>query len=154
MAETDDVRWVVSEALRQRMVEIARHLRARNTAGEQELWSALRRKQLAGRKFRRQQPVGPFVLDFYCPDGRLAVEVDGGIHDDPAQVTLDAERQSLVESLGIRFVRLPNGLVLNDRAGALRTIVAAFRAEAPSPDQPSPLVGEGGRRRRPGEGHT
>jgi len=154
MPETDDVRWVVSPALRQRMVDVARHLRVRSTTGEAELWSALRRQQFAGRKFRRQQPVGPFVLDFYCPDEQLAVEVDGGVHDDPLQATLDAERQSLIESLGIRFVRLPNGLVLNDLAGALRTIAAAFRSEAPSLDQPSPLVGEGGRRRRPGEGAT
>ena len=89
------------------------------------------RKQLGGRKFRRQQPVGPFVLDFYCPDEGLAVEVDGSIHDDPEQAVLDSERQSLLESLGIRFVRLPNDLVLNDPRAALIRITEAFqRVEA------------------------
>jgi very-short-patch-repair endonuclease len=119
-------RWDVPREVRKRMVEVARDLRVRSTLGEQELWSALRRKQLGGRKFRRQQPVGPFVLDFYCSDERLAVEVDGSIHDDPEQALLDAERQGLMESLGIRFVRLPNELVMNDLSTALSKITVAF----------------------------
>jgi adenine-specific DNA-methyltransferase len=134
--------WDVPREVRKRMVEVARDLRTRSTLGEQELWLALRRKQLAGRKFRRQQPVGPFVLDFYCSAERLSVEVDGSIHDDPDQVQLDAERQRLIESLGIRFVRLPNDLVMHNLAAALTRITAAFeRTEAQSSS--SPLVGEG-----------
>lgn len=113
--------------VRNRMVEVARSLRIRSALGEQELWSALRRKQLGDRKFRRQQRVGPFVLDFYCPDERLAVEVDGGIHNDPEQASLDAERQALIEPLEIRFVRLSDDLVMTDLRGALRIIEAAFR---------------------------
>jgi adenine-specific DNA-methyltransferase len=124
--QVDQPRWDVPREVRRRMVEVARDLRARSTLGEQELWSALRRKQLGGRKFRRQQPVGPFVLDFYCPEERLAVEVDGSIHDDAEQARLDAERQSLIESLGVRFVRLSNAVVLNDLPSALRTIAASF----------------------------
>ncbi len=119
-------RWDVPRDVRKRMVEVARNLRIRSTLGEQELWSALRRKQLGGRKFRRQQAVGPFVLDFYCSEERLAVEVDGSIHDDPEQALLDAERQGLMESLGIRFVRLHNDLVMNNLPAALSRITAAF----------------------------
>ena len=124
--QADQPRWDVPREVRRRMIEVARDLRVRSTLGEQELWSALRRKQLSGRKFRRQQPVGPFVLDFYCPEERLAVEVDGSIHDDAEQARLDAERQSLIESLGVRFVRLSNAVVLNDLPSALRTIAASF----------------------------
>ncbi len=129
--ESESGRWDVPREVRKRMVEVARDLRTRSTLGEQELWSALRRKQLGGRKFRRQQPVGPFVLDFYCSEERLAVEVDGSIHDDAEQQLLDAERQTLMESLGIRFVRLPNHLVMSNLPAALDRIVAAFeRSEA------------------------
>jgi len=131
MGETEEARWDVSPELRRRMVEVARQLRVRSTAGEQELWSALRRQQLAGRKFRRQQPLGPFVLDFYCPEERLAVEVDGGIHDDPGQAMLDAERQSLIESLGVRFVRLSNDVVLANLPRAWNTIAASFWRQDP-----------------------
>ncbi len=123
----DQERWDVPAQVRKRMLEVARDLRVRRTVGEQELWAALRRKQLGGRKFRRQQPVGPFVLDFYCSDEGLAVEVDGTIHDDPEQSLLDSERQRLLESLGIRFVRLPNDLVLNDLRAALIKITAVFQ---------------------------
>ena len=86
------------------------------------LWEALRDRPLAGREFRRQHPVGRFVLDFYCYEERLAVEVDGGVH--AAQEEADWERQSVAEAMGIRVVRVPAGLVENDPAqgtGAYRS---------------------------------
>jgi very-short-patch-repair endonuclease len=78
-------------------------------ASEAILWQALRGKQLDGRKFRRQQPIGPFVVDFFCPSERLIVEVDGPIHDQ--QRDADHRRQELLESLGLRFVRLATAQV-------------------------------------------
>ena len=63
------------------------------------MWNSLRRKRLDGRKFRRQQPIGPFVVDFFCPAERLIVEVDGPIHD--SQREADRVRQQLLETLGL-----------------------------------------------------
>ena len=94
------------------------------------LWAALRRKQLAGRKFRRQHPIGRFIVDFYCPGARLAVEVDGPIHT--GQARADAERQSILEASGIRFVRLPAAPIERDLVGALARIEEAV-APVPSP---------------------
>lgn len=89
--------WKIDSQLRRRMMLVARELRERGTEGEQVLWEQLRAKRFRGLKFRRQQPVGPFVLDFYCSQQRLAVEVDGEIHRQ--QTSIDADRQQLIESL-------------------------------------------------------
>ncbi|MHB8515677.1 MAG: endonuclease domain-containing protein [Dehalococcoidia bacterium] len=133
--ETTRPRWKISPELRQRMTLVARELRARSTRGEDLLWEGLRNRRLLGRKFRRQQPVGPFVLDFYCGEERLAVEVDGPVHEQ--QRAADAERQALLETLGIRFVRVRDDLVQTDLPSALRTISAAFGAdgEIAAPDR-------------------
>ncbi|MCS7352289.1 MAG: DUF559 domain-containing protein, partial [Anaerolineae bacterium] len=112
-------RWNIPQALRRRMVEVARQLRKNPTPSEAILWAALRGKKLDGVKFRRQQPIGPFVVDFYASAYRLVVEVDGGIHDDPTQRALDVERQRLLESLGLRFVRIPAKVVEHDLPRAL-----------------------------------
>ncbi|MCI0657706.1 MAG: endonuclease domain-containing protein, partial [Acidobacteria bacterium] len=143
------------------MVEVARVFRKEPTHSEDILWQALRNRQLDGRKFRRQQPVGAFVLDFFCAEERLAVEVDGPIHDNQREA--DQMRQELIESLGIRFVRLTAETVEHNLPAALSAIRAAFlpapAAERPTDDAslpslageratddaslPSPLVGEG-----------
>ncbi|MHB8377400.1 MAG: endonuclease domain-containing protein [Dehalococcoidia bacterium] len=114
------------------MTLVARELRARSTRGEDLLWEGLRNRRLLGRKFRRQQPVGPFVLDFYCGEERLAVEVDGPVHEQ--QRAADAEGQALLETLGMR---VRDDLVQTDLPSALRTISAAFGAdgEIAAPDR-------------------
>lgn len=120
-------RLVIPEALRRKMVETARQFRKTPTPSEAVLWQALRGKKLDGVKFRRQQPIGPFVVDFYAPAYRLVVEVDGPIHE--AQRTADRERQELLESLGLRVVRLSAHQVESDLSGALNAIRAAFFAQ-------------------------
>ena len=127
-------RWEISDVLRVRMVEVARGFRKEATASEAILWQALRGKQLDGRKFRRQQPIGPFVVDFYCAAERVIVEVDGPIHED--QRVADQERQRLLETLGLRFVRVAAADVETSLQTVLSTLRRAFRT-------PSPLVGEG-----------
>jgi len=104
---------------------LARELRRRATPAEAALWRAIRNRQLDGRKFRRQVPIGVFVVDFYCASDRLAVEVDGPIHD--CQRREDAYRQELLEALGIRFVRLENQEVEGDLLSALEKIRRSFR---------------------------
>ena len=102
----------------------ARDARKEPTKSEAILWQALRNRGLGGRKFRRQHPVGPFILDFYCRAESLAIEVDGGIH--VGQSTTDAQRQRALESVGVRFVRITAGLVESDLPQALARIEAAL----------------------------
>ena len=71
------------------------------------LWSKLRRKQLQDERFRRQYSIGSYVVDFYCPSLKLAIEVDGDSHTD-ASMYHDQERQEFIESYGIRFLRFTN----------------------------------------------
>ncbi|ABU57700.1 DUF559 domain-containing protein [Roseiflexus castenholzii] len=141
----ETVRWDVPESLRRKMVEVAREFRKNPTPSEAILWQALRGKQLDGVKFRRQQPIGPFVVDFFAPSHRLIVEVDGPIHE--SQKTADAERQRLLESLGLRFLRLPASLVEQNLPAALEEVHRALHAY-PHP-RPLPLHGGGGRYTQP-----
>jgi adenine-specific DNA-methyltransferase len=124
--------------------DAARAQRKNPTPSESLLWEALRARRVDGRAFRRQQPIGPFIVDFYCPEERLVVEVDGPVHD--RQQREDAGRQEAIESLGLRFVRVTADQVTFDLTGAVASIRAAFASSSPLPP-PSPLVGEG-----PGEG--
>lgn len=132
------VKWQVPSAIKQKMLEVARQFRKEPTPSEEILWQALRRKQLDGRKFRRQQPIGHFIVDFFCATERLIVEVDGGVHE--SQRVYDQERQRLLESLGLRFVRVTAQQVEADLSGTLTVIRQAF---APHPLAPVPTRGEG-----------
>ena len=121
-------RWKIPLELKAKMHDLAVELRKEHTASEEILWQALRRKQLDGRKFRRQNPIGAFVVDFYCPEERLAIEVDGGIHE--SQVEADRLRQEIIESLGIRFVRVTAEEVETSLPNILSKIRAAFRGQS------------------------
>src|SRR5258706_4852051 len=107
--------------------EQRRELRSRLTPEESYLWSFLQRRQLGGRKFRRQHSVGPYVLDFYCPAERLAVELDGAAHDHEAAQDRDAIRTRFLQSAGIRMVRFENREVIENLEGVLVVIARQFR---------------------------
>jgi very-short-patch-repair endonuclease len=111
------------------MVAVARDFRKVPTRGEALLWSALRGQQLDGVKFRRQQPIGPFVVDFFAPARRLVVEVDGRIHE--TQQELDQQRQELLESLGLRFLRIPTEEVERELQCAVAKVRKAVASTAP-----------------------
>jgi very-short-patch-repair endonuclease len=117
----------VSVKIRSRRREAARLLRQQQTKSERLLWEQLRNRQLRGRKFRRQQQFGPFVVDFYCVSERLVVEIDGAIHDEQREA--DAERQRIIQLTGDRVVRLTAELVESNMAEALRRIESAFGDE-------------------------
>ena len=87
-------------------VEKARALRRRMTPPEMRLWGCLRGGRLAGLKFRRQHPIGPFILDFYCPAARLAIEVDGQSHDHPDRADHDRRRTLWLHAQGLKVIRL------------------------------------------------
>ena len=89
-ARSDDPRHTNLPALK----AIRRDLRNNSTPAERALWQGLKSRQLQGRKFRRQHSVSRYVLDFYCPEERLAVELDGSVHDDPVRRAHDAARQA------------------------------------------------------------
>ncbi|MEM7035149.1 MAG: endonuclease domain-containing protein [Chloroflexota bacterium] len=101
----------------------AQALRKTMTPAEQTLWEYLRGKQIEGLKFRRQHPLGPFIVDFYCAACRLVVEVDGGIHDD--QQEADAARTEQLEAYGYRVIRFRNEAVLGNTDDVLAQIMDA-----------------------------
>jgi len=94
-----------------------RHLRKNATDAEQKLWGVLRSRRMAGLKFFRQYSVGPYILDFYCPERRLAIEVDGGQHADVYGQQHDAHRASYLRELNIRVMRFWNNEVLQNIDG-------------------------------------
>jgi len=108
----------------------ARILRVRLTDAEQLFWHLLRGRRFCGVKFRRQHPFGRFILDFYCHDFQLAIELDGSGHNDQEQKTYDAERTKALEGAGIKVLRFWNHEVLTD----LEAVLEKLHAELfPSP---------------------
>ena len=101
----------------------ARELRRNETPAERALWRVLRDRGVNGLRFRRQHPLGGFVLDFYCAEVSLCVEVDGGVHD--AQQERDAHRTASLALRGIRVIRFRNEEVLTDLPFVLRRIAKA-----------------------------
>jgi len=99
-----------------------RELRAHLTQAEAILWRQLQRRQLRGRKFRRQHSVGPYVLDFYCPDLKLAVELDGAAHDHDQAFRRDALRTAYLAAAGVRVIRFENDDVVRNLEGVLAAI--------------------------------
>lgn len=83
-------------------------LRNQATPAEKLLWSKLQHSQLAGYKFRRQHSVGSYILDFFCPTARLAVELDGDSHFTDEAMVYDAERTAYLNALNIQVIRFPN----------------------------------------------
>jgi len=99
-----------------------RGLRKNATDAERKLWSILRSRRLIGLKFFRQYSVGPYILDFYCPERRLAIEVDGGQHADVYGQQHDAYRDRYLMELKIRVIRFWNNDVLQNIEGVGRRI--------------------------------
>ena len=85
-------------------------------------------RKLSGRKFRRQHSIGPYILDFYCPAEKLAVELDGSSHDSETAQAHDDRRADFLSKLGIRIVRFENKDVRKNLEGVLTTIERAFNA--------------------------
>jgi len=99
----------------------ARVLRRAMMAPEAQLWALLRRNQ-RGLRFRRQHPIGPYILDFYCPAVRLCVEVDGPVHDELEQMEHDLRRTKWLELQGIRVLRFSDREVMDRPVAVLKAI--------------------------------
>lgn len=100
----------------------ARKNRHSPTEAEAVLWEALKGSNIGNNKFRRQHPVGKYIIDFYCHQKRLAVEIDGGYHLTEEQKLYDANRTAALIQLGIREIRFTNDDVLGDLWGVLEGI--------------------------------
>jgi very-short-patch-repair endonuclease len=120
---------VAGQRVADEKVQLAWDLRRRMTPAETILWAALRGRRLGGLRFRRQQVVDGFIVDFYCDAAHLILEVDGEIHQD--QQGHDAARDQILAGRGLRVIRLTNDEVLGDLRGALRRIETLARSGTP-----------------------
>jgi very-short-patch-repair endonuclease len=126
--------------------QFARTLRKQMTDAERLLWRHLRNRELGGWKFRRQYPVGSFIVDFICVEKNVVIEVDGGQHAE--NEALDLQRSAYLNKMGYRVLRFWNNEVLQETEAVLEAIFANLandKQNSPSP-HPSPPSGERGNR--------
>jgi len=123
--------------------ELARELRRNMNDAEKLLWSRLRNHRMGGRKFRRQDSLGTYIVDFVCLDARLIIEVDGESHGNDRREALDAQRTAYLEKLGFRVRRFWNDDVLTDLDGVTDIIFEELNGRSRPTPQPSPRWGEG-----------
>lgn len=109
-----------------RLIKNARSLRHEPTEPEKRLWSCLRNGQIEGAKFRRQHPIGAFVLDFHCDAARLAIEIDGDTHAD--QALYDERQTAWLGAQDIEVIRFTNRDVIDNLEGVVETAASALRA--------------------------
>jgi very-short-patch-repair endonuclease len=128
---------VLKEALSSGMLARVRELRKNATDAEALLWEVLRDRQLDGYKFRRQHPLGGYILDFYCHDSRLAIEIDGSVHRETEQGQHDAQRSEFLNEQGITVVRFWNHEVIQETSSVLQKILRQLQSLAPTRSLPS-----------------
>lgn len=112
---------------RKYLKENRRALRSNLTAAEAELWKHLKASQLEGRKFRRQHSIGNYIVDFYCPSKKLAIELDGDVHFHFAAEQADLERDHTLQNSGIKVLRFENKDVFENLESVLQEIKSYFR---------------------------
>lgn len=105
-----------------KLKERARQLRQNMTPGEIALWRHLKGKQMCGHDFDRQRPIDQFIVDFYCKKLMLAIEIDGSSHDSQEVQQRDMERQTRLESLGVRFLRFREEEVCREIEEVLKVV--------------------------------
>jgi len=116
------------------LIEKARFLRKNQTEAEEMLWQLVRNKQLNGLKIRRQHPIEEgFILDFYCHEVRLAIEVDGGYHNKKDVYLADQDRTQRLNTMGIRVIRFTNEEVLDNAEMVLEEILRQAGWTSPQP---------------------
>jgi len=108
----------------------AREMRCTMTDAEALLWKLIRNRRIAGAKFRRQHPIGRYILDFYCDEKQLAIELDGGQHTDT--VRYDERRDAWLRAQGIEVLRFWNNQVLTETEEVMETIYRALTSTVPT----------------------
>lgn len=109
-------------AIYREIQERARYMRQNPTPAESILWQRLRHKQIGGFRFRRQHPINRFIVDFYCAEARLVIEVDGSVHDEPGHTEYDDDRQRFLRDLGLRVLRFSNAQVIREADAVVEVI--------------------------------
>jgi lysyl-tRNA synthetase class 2 len=115
----------------------ARRLRRNQTDAERVLWFRLRDRRLEGWKFKRQAPIDRFIVDFFCADAKLIVELDGGQHDQYRE--RDADRTKVLEAMGYLVLRFWNNDVIGNTDGVLEVILSTVNLQRSEPPHPNPL---------------
>ncbi|HSD84765.1 MAG TPA: endonuclease domain-containing protein [Anaerolineae bacterium] len=118
------------------ILQAARELRRPQTPAEQKLWSHLRDRQLDGLKIRRQHPIDKFIIDFYCADAKLCIELDGDSHAE--QIEYDQVRTACLNELGYTIIRFTNREVFGQLEAVLQTIADECRTLIGNENPPSP----------------
>jgi very-short-patch-repair endonuclease len=106
-----------------RLLSYARRMRREPTDAEKKLWSRLRDRQIGGFKFRRQVPLGGYILDYFCKEAKLGVELDGGQHADAEEARYDAGRDEALRKLGVEVLRFPDDEAIKDTDAVLARIL-------------------------------
>jgi very-short-patch-repair endonuclease len=133
--------WKVSGTLRRN----AKALRRDMTDAERVIWYNVRAHRFQGASFRRQTPIGPYVVDFMCHVARLVIELDGGQHFEDDNIARDLRRDAYLEAEGYRVLRFNNLDVMKNLSGVLETIAAALTNSPGPPPPPPPPPGGGAR---------
>jgi len=107
--------------------QMAHDLRAGATDAERKMWALLRKKQMAGLRFRRQHPIGPYIVDFYCSAAKLIIELDGGQHGEDKQLAYDKLRDAWLGNENYRVLRFENVHFLKHPDAVLEGIWLAIK---------------------------
>ena len=110
-----------------KIYHIARNLRKNKTREEDILWQLLRNRQFMGLKFKRQFPIGNYIVDFVCEEKKLVIEIDGGQHNIPDNVRADEVRTNYINSKGYRVVRFWNNDINQNIEGVYETLLSMVR---------------------------
>ena len=113
--------------------EKRRILRNNMTSAERLLWERLRKRQVKNKRFLRQFSVLKYVLDFYCPEIKLAIEVDGDTHRSDEEIDYDLNRQTEIENFGIRFLRITNEEIFGNIHNVILKIETVIDGTPPTP---------------------
>ena len=135
-----------------RTTSLARNLRQQDTWAEQLLWRWLRGRRFSGYRFRRQHPFGTYILDFFCVEAGLNLELDGSGHGFPEQQEMDRQRDACLEQRGVKVIRFWNHTLRQQKEGVQDTIWRTLqeRAPRPLPDYCRPLMPTVGKLERGG----
>ncbi len=132
---------VIAAMIQSHLTERARELRSNMTNAERHLWKHLRQRQIAGYRFRRQMPMGSYIVDFICLERRLIIEIDGSQHQE--QQVYDARRDQWLAEQEFQVLRFWNNEVLNQTEGVLMRILEVLERTPPTPTLPRKGGGSG-----------
>lgn len=127
--ETEEVEIKMSIKNPRKTLEQRRRLRRKMTEAEELFWSRVRNKQLDGLRVKRQYGLGPYILDFYIPKYKLAIELDGGVHSIELVIRKDQNKEAFLNENGISVLRLENEIVLKNIEAALKKVILQIRMD-------------------------